>query len=125
VKAGEGESRSRPHIAAFDLVRLLVVGLVVGVHTVSIGGGAVTPLLGAFITVFHMSRELFFLLTAFVLTYNYGRRPRIRWLAFWRRRYRLVIPAYVAWTLVYFLADGNQLDALGVLWRDLLAGSAR
>ena len=94
-------------------------------HTLSVGSGTVTGLLGAFITVFHTSRELFFLLTAFVLTYNYGRRPRIKWLAFWRRRYRLVIPAYVAWTLIYFLADGNQWDAVGVLWRDLLGGSAR
>lgn len=122
---GTGGLRSRSHVIAFDLIRLLVIGLVVGVHTLSVGSGTVTGLLGAFITVFHTSRELFFLLTAFVLTYNYGRRPRIKWLAFWRRRYRLVIPAYVAWTLIYFLADGNQWDAVGVLWRDLLGGSAR
>ncbi len=120
-----GESRPRPHIAAFDLIRLLVVGFVVGVHTLSIGGGTVTGLPGAFVTVFHTSRELFFLLTAFVLSYNYGRRPRVRWLAFWRRRYWLVIPAYLTWTLIYFLADGNQLDAMRVLWHDLLTGSAR
>lgn len=122
--AGAAPAR-RPHIAAFDLIRLLIIGLVVGVHTLSNGGGTITGPLGAFITVFHTSRELFFLLTAFVLVYNYGQRPRIKWLSFWRRRYKLVIPAYVAWTVIYFLADGNQWDAARTLWHDLLTGDAR
>jgi len=39
-----------------------------------VSGGTVTGPLGAFVPVFHTSGELFFLLTAFVLTYNYGQR---------------------------------------------------
>jgi poly(3-hydroxybutyrate) depolymerase/peptidoglycan/LPS O-acetylase OafA/YrhL len=124
-----GRGQRRPRVVALDLIRLLIIGFVVGVHVLSNGGGTVTPTLGAFITVFHTSRELFFLLTAFVLTYNYGWRPRVRWLPFWRRRYLLVIPAYVAWSLIYFLADGSRLDPLSAatsaFGHDLLTGNAR
>jgi poly(3-hydroxybutyrate) depolymerase/peptidoglycan/LPS O-acetylase OafA/YrhL len=128
--AGSGvRGQRRPRVVALDLIRLLIIGFVVGVHVLSNGGGTVTPTLGAFITVFHTSRELFFLLTAFVLTYNYGWRPRVRWRAFWRRRYLLVVPAYVAWTLIYFLADGSRLHPLSVaasvFRHDLLTGNAR
>src|SRR4029077_4964795 len=87
----------RPHVVAFDLIRLIIMVFVVSVHTLAFGGGQVTVVLGAFTTVFHTSRELFFLLPALVLTYNYGHRRNVRWLAFWRRRYWLVVPAYVAW----------------------------
>jgi poly(3-hydroxybutyrate) depolymerase/peptidoglycan/LPS O-acetylase OafA/YrhL len=124
-----GGARPRPRIVAFDLVRLLIIAFVVSVHTLSNGGGAVNGLLGAFITVFHTSRELFFLLTAFVLVYNYGKRPRIKWPSFWRRRYLLVVPAYIAWTVVYFLADRTALHpvhvALAHFWYDLRTGNSR
>jgi peptidoglycan/LPS O-acetylase OafA/YrhL len=113
----------RPHVAALDLMRMLIVVLVVGVHTLSVGAGAVTPLLGVVTTLFHTSRELFFLLTAFVLVYNYGKRPKIKWPSFWRRRYKLVIPAYVAWSVIYFLADGSI--KWHVLLSDLETGAAR
>jgi poly(3-hydroxybutyrate) depolymerase/peptidoglycan/LPS O-acetylase OafA/YrhL len=122
-------TRSRQHIVAFDLVRLMIIAFVVGVHTLSNGGGTVNGLLGAVITVFHTSRELFFLLTAFVLVYNYGKRPRIKWLPFWWRRYRLVIPAYVAWTAIYLFADGTSIHplhrALAQFWYDLHTGNSR
>ncbi|HEY1625473.1 MAG TPA: acyltransferase family protein [Streptosporangiaceae bacterium] len=125
----EGQAQRRPHVVAFDLIRLLIIGFVVSVHVLANVGAPVTPALGGFITVFHTSRELFFLLTALVLTYNYGSRPRIRWLRFWRTRYLLVVPAFVAWTLIYFLADTPRLHPLSavvhVVWHDLLTGDAR
>lgn len=118
----------RPHVRALDLFRLLVVAFVVSVHTTSFAIATTTPV-GAFLTVFHTSRELFFLLTAFVLIYNYGHRPRIQWLPFWRKRYALVLPAYLVWSLIYFFFDHNQLDpvsgALATFGKDLLYGSAR
>jgi poly(3-hydroxybutyrate) depolymerase/peptidoglycan/LPS O-acetylase OafA/YrhL len=126
--SGAGGQR-RPRVVALDLIRLLIIGFVVSVHVLANGGGTITPALGAFITVFHTSRELFFLLTAFVLIHNYGWRPRVRWLAFWRRRYLLVVPAYIAWTLIYFLADGRKLHPLSVaaatFGHDLETGNAR
>ena len=118
--------RSRRHVVAFDLIRLIIMVFVVGVHTLAFGGGQVTVVLGAFTTVFHTSRELFFLLTALVLTYNYGHRGQVRWLKFWRRRYWLVVPAYLAWSLIYYAADGPGRGSFpGGYARDLLHASAR
>jgi poly(3-hydroxybutyrate) depolymerase/peptidoglycan/LPS O-acetylase OafA/YrhL len=129
VGAAEGQAGRRPRVVAFDLIRLLIIAFVVSVHVLSNVGGPVTPALGAFITVFHTSRELFFLVTALVLAYNYGDGRRIRWLRFWRLRYLLVVPAYVIWTLIYFLADNPRLSPLSAvaaaLWHDLLTGDAR
>src|SRR5271169_4548824 len=99
VDAADGQVRRRPRVVAFDLIRLLIIGFVVSVHVLGNVGGAVTPALGGFITIFHTSRELFFVLTALVLTYNYGDGRRVRWPRFWRLRYLMVVPAYVAWTL--------------------------
>jgi len=117
---------SRAHVTAFDLIRLIIMVFVVGVHTLALGGGRVTVVLGAVTTVFHTSRELFFLLTALVLTYNYGHRAHVNWLKFWRRRYWLVVPAYVVWTLIYYAFDGPGRGAFpGAVWHDLLHAGAR
>jgi peptidoglycan/LPS O-acetylase OafA/YrhL len=118
----------RPRVLALDLFRVLVVAFVVAVHTLSTSLETTVPT-GAIITVFHTSRELFFLLTAFVLSYNYADREHINWLRFWRKRYALVVPAYTVWSLIYFLADPGQLDPVtGALLHfggDLLTGTAR
>jgi peptidoglycan/LPS O-acetylase OafA/YrhL len=120
---------SRPHIVAFDMIRLIIMVFVVGVHTLAFGGGALTVTLGAITTLFHTSRELFFLLTALVLVYNYGHRENVNWLKFWRRRYWLVVPAYVAWSFIYFLADDDWHGSLGSIaiafGRDLENAGAR
>ena len=118
--------KSRPKVIALDPIRLTIMVFVVSVHTLAFGGGQVTVVLGAVTTVFHTSRELFFLLTALVLTYNYGHRASVRWLRFWRRRYWLVVPAYVAWSLIYYAADGpGQGSFPGAFWHDLLHAGAR
>jgi peptidoglycan/LPS O-acetylase OafA/YrhL len=121
--------RSRPHVVAFDLIRLIIMVFVVGVHTLAFGGGQVTLVLGAITTVFHTSRELFFLLTALVLCYNYGHRDQVSWLRFWRRRYWLVVPAYVTWSLVYYAADGRWPGslpaAITAFGHDLITAGAR
>jgi peptidoglycan/LPS O-acetylase OafA/YrhL len=117
---------SRPHIIAFDMIRLIIMVFVVGVHTLAWGGGQVTLSLGAVSTVFHTSRELFLLLTALVLTYNYGHRPRLNTLRFWRRRYWLVVPAYVTWSAIYYAADGRSRGAFpSAFLHDLLNAGAR
>ena len=72
---GTPAPRSRPNIIAFDMIRLIIMVFVVSVHTLSFAAGQVTMSVGAVTTVFHTSRELFLLLTALVLTYNYGHRP--------------------------------------------------
>jgi poly(3-hydroxybutyrate) depolymerase/peptidoglycan/LPS O-acetylase OafA/YrhL len=105
--AGAAARRSRPHIIAFDLIRLIIMVFVVSVHTLSFAGGSVTMSVGAVTTVFHTSRELFLMLTALVLTYNYGHRDTLKVGKFWRRRFWLVLPAYVTWSAIYYAADGR------------------
>ena len=108
------------------MIRLIIMVFVVGVHTLAWGGGQVTLALGAVSTVFHTSRELFLLLTALVLTYNYGHRPRLNTLRFWRRRYWLVVPAYVTWSAIYYAADGTSRGPFpSAFLHDLLDAGAR
>jgi poly(3-hydroxybutyrate) depolymerase/peptidoglycan/LPS O-acetylase OafA/YrhL len=123
--AGAAAPSSRPHIVAFDLIRLIIMVFVVSVHTLSFAGGRVTMSIGAVTTVFHTSRELFLLLTALVLTYNYGHRP-LRAGRFWRRRFWLVVPAYVTWSAIYYAADGRSRGAFpSAFLHDLANAGAR
>jgi peptidoglycan/LPS O-acetylase OafA/YrhL len=92
------------HLAALDVVRVLTVGLVIAVHTVSLQPGGVGWSNGAVLSIMHVSREVFFLLTAFVLTYAYRGQ---RWPAFWRRRFLLVGVPYLVWSAIYVLAAGR------------------
>ena len=123
--AGAAGPRSRPHIIAFDLIRLIIMVFVVSVHTLAFAGGNVTVSIGAVTTVFHTSRELFLLLTALVLTYNYGRRP-LKAGRFLRRRFWLVLPAYITWSAIYYAADGRSRGAFpSAFLHDLLNAGAR
>ena len=118
----------KQHLHYVDLVRVLTVALVIAVHL--LGQEQLPPTLtaGALLAVGHVSREVFFLLTAFVLVFTYRSRP-VRPLSFWRRRFLYVGVPYVAWSLIYFLADNAQLDpvssALLTFGRSLLDGAAR
>ena len=126
--AAEHPAAPRRHLHAVDLMRVLTVALVVGVHTVTQVPVKDTVAAGALTVVFHSSREIFFVLTALVLMHGYGHR-RVRWADFWRRRYLCVAVPYVAWTLVYMLADGHWRDPLGsflhTLGADLATGGAK
>ncbi|SFJ24285.1 acyltransferase [Amycolatopsis sacchari] len=111
------------HLHYVDLIRVLTVGLVIGTHVLALAPVPPTALDGALGMVFHVSREVFFLLTAFVLTYSTGRK-RVRWPRFWRRRYLFVVVPYVVWTVLYFLADGGPFLGENLV-HQLLTGTAR
>ena len=107
------------------MIRLIIMVFVVSVHTLSFAGGRVTMSIGAVTTIFHTSRELFLLLTALVLTYNYGHRP-LKVGRFWRRRFWLVLPAYITWSAIYYAADGRGRGAFpSALLHDLENAGAR
>jgi len=108
------------------MIRLIIMVFVVSVHTLAFGGGAVTMSIGAVTTIFHTSRELFLMLTALVLTYNYGHRAQLKAGRFWRRRFWLVLPAYVTWSAIYYAADGHTRGAFPTAFlHDLLNAGAR
>jgi peptidoglycan/LPS O-acetylase OafA/YrhL len=128
VSAGQSSGR-RGHLDAVDVVRIAMIGGVIAVHVVAattnpndVTAGAVTALL-------HINREVFFFLSAFVLTYSYAARHHWSVTRFWRKRYLLVGVPYLVWTTVYFLADGGPLRTFApTLHRflgDLGAGTAR
>jgi peptidoglycan/LPS O-acetylase OafA/YrhL len=118
----------RPYLRQIDLVRIAPMVGVVTVHTVSSTQPAASVAAGALLTVLHVNRELFFLVTAFVLAYSApAAGAPFAAGSFWRRRYPLVIAPYVAWTLIYwFLIAGPPLlppgPALGRLGYYLLTG---
>ena len=85
---------------------------VVSVHTLAFAGGHVTMSIGAVTTVFHTSRELFLLLTALVLTYNYGRAAARRPAGSGGAGSGSCVPAYVTWSAIYYAADGRARGAV-------------
>ena len=100
------------HLHYIDLVRVLTVALVIAVHVLGQEELPGTVTAGALLAVGHVSREVFFLLTAFVLTYTYrGKAPKP--VPFWRKRFLFVGVPYLAWSLIYFLADTPQLNPIG------------
>jgi peptidoglycan/LPS O-acetylase OafA/YrhL len=102
----------KKHLHYIDLVRVLTVALVIAVHVLGQETLPGTVTAGALLSVGHVSREVFFLLTAFVLTYTYrGKAPKP--VSFWRKRFLFVGVPYLAWSLIYFLADTPDLNPVG------------
>jgi peptidoglycan/LPS O-acetylase OafA/YrhL len=120
--------RGPRHLDAVDVVRVLTIALVIGVHTLGALPQATGVATGAFVTVFHVSREVFVVLTTLVLVHVYGRRP-VGWVTFWRRRYAFVAVPYATWTLIYLIADGQHLDPVSsfvvAFGRNLVLGASR
>jgi surface polysaccharide O-acyltransferase-like enzyme len=102
---------------------------VISVHVVAYTTVPKDVLAGAANAFLHINREVFFFLTAFVLSYSYASRHGWSLASFWRRRYLFVGVPYLVWTVVYFWADGGPYLPWSApahrLLQDLLAGTAR
>lgn len=116
-----------PHLWQVDVVRLAPMLGMIAVHVLLFTAPASSRWSGAALIVLHVSREIFFFISAFVLTYalSADRHP-FGVKAFWRRRYPVVAAPYVAWTLVYWalltaLGWPRHVDVRG-LGVDLLTG---
>lgn len=113
------------HLPAIDVVRFLTLGGVILVHSSSLANGSSLAADGVLV-VFHITRSVFLLVSAFVLTLSYQRRPAAS-RPFWRRRFPLVVVPYVVWSAIYFVT-GSHPDtfggAIGAFALDLLDGGA-
>jgi peptidoglycan/LPS O-acetylase OafA/YrhL len=119
----------RPHLDAVDLVRVAMIAGVIAVHVVAYTTNPQDVVVGAANALLHVNREVFFFLTAFVLCYSYGSRHGWSLTSFWKRRYLFVGVPYLAWSLLYFVADGGPYRPWSApahrLLADLLTGAAR
>ena len=102
MTGGPAPPSLRRHLPEIDLFRLLTFACVIAIHVCaaattrdSVGSNAAQMLL-------HFTREAFFALTGFVLTFQAVRRPQTVG-RFWRRRIPLVLWPYVVWTVLYAL----------------------
>lgn len=118
-----------PHLDAVDLVRVAMIVGVIAVHTVAYTTDPTDLVAGGAAAFLHINREVFFFLSAFVLTYSYGSRHGWSLTKFWKKRYLLVGAPYLVWSVVYFYADGGPYGSWANQARrlvaDILAGTAR
>ena len=120
-------SGRRPHLDQLDALRLLPMLGVVAVHVILYTAPATSRGAGALLMLLHVNRELFFFLSAFVLTYSTGAAQRgFPVVRFWLRRYPYVVLPYVVWTVIYWaMLTGIQRPgspSLLSLGRDLTSG---
>jgi peptidoglycan/LPS O-acetylase OafA/YrhL len=94
------------HLAAVDVIRFLTIGGVIAVHSTSLANAKSSVAANAVLQVLHVTRSVFLMLSAFVLTLSASRRP-LAHRAFWRRRYPLVVFPYVVWSAIYFVTGGS------------------
>jgi peptidoglycan/LPS O-acetylase OafA/YrhL len=121
------ETGRRPHLWQVDVVRLAPMLGMISVHVLLYTAPPASRWSGAAIIALHVSREIFFFISALVLTYALAaERHGFDVPSFWRRRYPIILAPYLAWTLIYWLllmALGwprhPDVHALGV---DLLTG---
>jgi peptidoglycan/LPS O-acetylase OafA/YrhL len=102
---GPEPASQRRHLHEIDLFRLLTFASVIGVHVLSAATTIDNVPSNGGQLLLHFTREAFFALTGFVLTFQALRKPHVplRWWPFWRKRIPLVLTPYLTWTALYSL----------------------
>jgi peptidoglycan/LPS O-acetylase OafA/YrhL len=114
------------HLWQIDIVRILTFACVIAVHAAATVNAPTSVAAGASLMLLHFTREVFFLITGFVLVHTHGRRP-LAVGPFWRRRFLLVGVPYVVWSVIYYALntpDAWSAGWVGRLGTDLLTGTA-
>jgi peptidoglycan/LPS O-acetylase OafA/YrhL len=125
-KDGVMGSPGSRHLHAVDVIRVLTVAGVIAAHSTTLTMPVVTAATGVVLIIVHVTRDVFLLLSAFVLAWSFLARP-VPPRSFWRRRFPLVAVPYVVWSVIYIVADGDAgspLHFAGTLGLDLLDGGA-
>jgi peptidoglycan/LPS O-acetylase OafA/YrhL len=112
TQSGPPTNGGSGHLHAVDAVRVLTVAGVISIHVVVFTTAPTSGLGSGLASLLHVNRELFLLLSAFVLTYAYNKRDIFSLPTFWRKRYWLVAVPYVTWTAIYSAINGPPLSQL-------------
>jgi peptidoglycan/LPS O-acetylase OafA/YrhL len=119
----QSATSSPGRVSQIDLMRILAITGVVVIHSISATQPATSVIAAGFLMLTHASRDVFFLLTAFVLQYTAATAPPG---SFWRRRYPLVLVPYLCWSLLYVVVSGDLGGSPGAafstLGKDLALG---
>ncbi|MDQ4115842.1 MAG: acyltransferase, partial [Actinomycetota bacterium] len=99
---GPAPPASRGYLPEIDVFRLVTFACVIAVHVCSAATRPDNVASDGVQLLLHFTREAFFALTGFVLTFQTLRSPRPA-PVFWRRRIPLVLAPYTVWTVVYAL----------------------
>lgn len=125
-RSAAGGTPTSGHLRQVDVVRVITFACVIGVHAISHTNGASRNAAVAGMLL-HFTREVFFVLTGFVLFHAYARKP-LRASTFWRRRSSLVLLPYLTWTLIYLEYSRAEWPTSVGWWHrfgyDLLTGNA-
>ncbi|RPA10191.1 acyltransferase [Gordonia sp. OPL2] len=131
--AEKAASKSRAHTA--DFLRVLLFTGVVIAHAVNSINTSPDVIRSANLvgTLLHLTRYGFVAVTLFVLVLS-TRGRSMSPLAFWRRRFGLVVAPYLVWTVTYAITDHVVIDGnpfpspgafLGVLGHDIVTGEGK
>jgi membrane-bound acyltransferase YfiQ involved in biofilm formation len=114
------------YLGLVDFCRVVVCFSVIFQHSFLWTGMTGNDIGTGFITMFHFTRDAFFILSGLVVCYAEITRPRSTW-GFWKRRYVQLGVPFVVWTclyVVYTILDSHlgwgQFGTL--LWTDLHTG---
>lgn len=115
-EGGAQPGRRRVHLWQVDLLRIVPMMGVVIVHVLIFSAPPDDKVANGLIFFFHINRELFFFITAFVLFYSTGAWEHgVPVLKMWRRRYPLIVLPYLVWTLIYWpLSEGIPPSPAGL-----------
>jgi len=96
----------RPYLHEIDMVRVITALSVVAVHTTAFTIGYNATHLGqdlqnGVVAVLHFTREVFLVISAFVLTYTYAKRPSFSTGRFWKKRGLGVLLPYIVFSFFY------------------------
>jgi len=114
------------HLWQIDIVRILTFACVIAVHATATVNAPTSVAAGASLMLLHFTREVFFLITGFVLVHSQRGRPLVL-RTFWGRRFLLVGAPYVVWSVIYYALNtpnawaGGWAARLGLA---LLTGTA-
>src|SRR6266571_5050145 len=94
----------RQRLDQIDAMRPIKQVGVVSTHTIITFAPATAAVLSnATLLLLHVSREVFFFISACMLTYAYAGLKRDGWRTFYWRRFVSVGVPYLCWNLIYFL----------------------